>query len=163
MLACAGTSKNEIKLTLSSPLQLEWGYYWLFDGYVSWVLTNAMTESSHFFQKCDRNLRKQIFCIMVCLNFWADYQIFIYSYHQEMMKSMGSHGSLSLQFMMKVMVWHFVSECHKFLTTLIVPLPVKSCSGDFSANLTDVVFLFLSSCDLLLWSVVIWSTKLITK
>jgi hypothetical protein len=26
-----------------------------------------------------------------------------------------------------------------------------------------VVFLFLSSCDLLLWSVVIWSTKLITK
>ncbi len=108
-----------------------------------------------------QKLRKQIFCIMVCLNFWADYQILIYSYHQEMMKSMGSHGSLSLQFMMEVMVWHFVSECHKVLNTLIVTLPLKSCSGDFSANPTDVVFLFFSSCDLLLWSVVIWSSKLI--
>jgi hypothetical protein len=40
------------------------------------------------------------------------------------MNSMGSHGSLSLLFVMKVMVCHFVSDCHEVMTALIVVLPI---------------------------------------
>jgi hypothetical protein len=36
----------------------------------------------------------------------------------------GSHGSLSLPFVMKVMVCHFVSDSHEFMTALIVVLPL---------------------------------------
>jgi hypothetical protein len=36
----------------------------------------------------------------------------------------GSHGSLSLLFMMKVMVCHFVSDSHEVMTALIVVLPL---------------------------------------
>jgi hypothetical protein len=36
----------------------------------------------------------------------------------------GSHGSLSLPFMMKVMVCHFVSDSHEVMTALIVMLPL---------------------------------------
>jgi hypothetical protein len=32
---------------------------------------------------------------MDCLRFWADYDILIYTHCQELMKSLGSHGSLS--------------------------------------------------------------------
>jgi hypothetical protein len=38
------------------------------------------------------------------------------------MNSVGSHGSSSLPFVMKVMVCHFVSNSHKVMTTLIVVL-----------------------------------------
>ncbi len=48
---------------------------------------------------------------MVCWNFWkADYYLVIYSHHQELVKSVGSHSSSSLLFMIKVMVWNFVSK-----------------------------------------------------
>jgi hypothetical protein len=40
------------------------------------------------------------------------------------MNSVGSHGSLSLLFMMKVMVCHFVSDSHEVMTVLIVVLPL---------------------------------------
>jgi uncharacterized membrane protein YkvI len=40
------------------------------------------------------------------------------------MKSVGSHGSSSLLFMMKVMVCHFVSDSHEVMTALIVVLPI---------------------------------------
>jgi hypothetical protein len=40
------------------------------------------------------------------------------------MNSVGSHGSLSLPFVMKVMVCHFVNNSHEIMTILIVVLPI---------------------------------------
>jgi hypothetical protein len=48
----------------------------------------------------------------------------IYTHCWELMNSVGSHGSLSLPFVMKVMVCHFVSDSHEFMTALIVALPI---------------------------------------
>jgi hypothetical protein len=48
---------------------------------------------------------------MVHPKVWADYCILIHTHCQELMKSVGSHGSLSLLFMMK------------FMTAVIVILP----------------------------------------
>ncbi len=45
-----------------------------------------------------------------------------YTHQWELMNSVGSHGSLSLLFMMKVMIWHFVGASHKVMTALIVLL-----------------------------------------
>jgi hypothetical protein len=42
----------------------------------------------------------------------------------ELMNSVGSHGSSSLSFVMKVMVCHFVSDSHEVMTALIVVLPL---------------------------------------
>jgi hypothetical protein len=61
---------------------------------------------------------------MVCPSFWADYYIFIYTHCWELMNLVGSHGSSSLLFMMKVMVCHFVSDSHEVMTALIVMLPL---------------------------------------
>jgi hypothetical protein len=48
------------------------------------------------------------------------------------MKSVSSHGSLSLLFMMKVMVRCFVIGSHKVMTALIIVLPSKfSCEEPF--------------------------------
>jgi hypothetical protein len=60
---------------------------------------------------------------MVCPSFWEDYYMLIYTHCWELMNSVGSHGSLSLLFMMKVMVCHFVSDSHEVMTALIVVLP----------------------------------------
>jgi hypothetical protein len=54
--------------------------------------------------------------------FWADYYIPIYTHLQELMKLVGSHGSSSLLFLMKVTIWHFVSKSHKVMTARIVIL-----------------------------------------
>ncbi len=48
----------------------------------------------------------------------------IYTHCWELMNSVGSHGSLSLPFVMKVMVCHFVSNSHDVMTALIVMLPL---------------------------------------
>ncbi len=48
----------------------------------------------------------------------------IYTHWWELMNSVGSHGSLSLPFVMKVMVCHFVSDSHEVMTALIVVLPL---------------------------------------
>jgi hypothetical protein len=48
----------------------------------------------------------------------------IYTHCGELMNSVGSHGSLSLPFVMKVMVCRFVSDCHEVMTALIVVLPI---------------------------------------
>jgi hypothetical protein len=40
------------------------------------------------------------------------------------MNSVGSHGSSSLPFVMKVMVCHFVSDSHEVMTALFVVLPL---------------------------------------
>jgi hypothetical protein len=60
---------------------------------------------------------------MVCPSFWADYML-IYTHYWELMNLVGSHGSLSLPFVMKVMVCHFVSASHEVMTALIVVLPL---------------------------------------
>jgi len=49
----------------------------------------------------------------------------IYTHCWKLMNSVGSHGSLSLLFVMKVMmVCHFVSNSHEVMTALIVVLPI---------------------------------------
>jgi hypothetical protein len=47
----------------------------------------------------------------------------IYTHCLELMNSVGSHGSLSLLFVMKV-ICHFVSDSHEVMTALIVGLPI---------------------------------------
>ncbi len=90
---------------------------------VSWVLANIATESSHCFRKGNRNSGHRLF-IMVCPSFWEDYYILIYTHCWELMNSVGSHGSSSLLFVMKVMVCHFVSDSHDVMTALNVVLPL---------------------------------------
>jgi hypothetical protein len=63
----------------------------------------------------------------------------IYTHCWELMNSVGSHGSLSLQFVMKVMVCHFVSDSHEAMTALIVVLPNCFC-GNFSATSSSFFF-----------------------
>jgi hypothetical protein len=48
----------------------------------------------------------------------------IYTHCWELMNSVGSHGSSSLPFAMKVMVCHFVSDSREVMTALIVMLPL---------------------------------------
>ncbi len=48
----------------------------------------------------------------------------IYTHCWELMNSVGSHGSLSLPFVMKVIVCHFVSDFHEVMTALVVMLPL---------------------------------------
>jgi hypothetical protein len=48
--------------------------------------------------------------------------MFIYTHFWELMNSMGSHGSLSLSFVMKVMVCHFVSDFHEVMIAFIIVL-----------------------------------------
>ncbi len=94
-----------------------------------------------------------------------DCYVRIHTHHcQELMKSVGSHGSLPLLFMMEVtMVGYLVSDSHKvlwlitaihdeddvglilsewlsqsFLTALIVTYLQSVCFGDFSATLINV-------------------------
>jgi hypothetical protein len=97
--------------------------------YVSWVQANIINESPNCFQK-NPACR---FYIMVCQKFVADYYLLIYTHCQELMKSAGSHGSVSLLFVMKVMVWNFVGNSHKVMTATSVMLPSNCCWGDFSA------------------------------
>jgi hypothetical protein len=67
------------------------------------------------------------------LSIILDHYILIYTYHQELMTSVGSHVSSSLLFVIKVMVWHFVSSSHMVMIEVIVMLPSNCCCGDFSA------------------------------
>jgi len=74
-------------------------------------------------RKGNRNSGHRL-CIMVCPSFWEDYYMLIYTHCWELMNSVGSHGSSSLPFVMKVMVCHFVSDSHEVMTALIVVLPL---------------------------------------
>jgi hypothetical protein len=63
------------------------------------------------------------------------------------MNSMGIHGSLSLPFMMKVMVSDFVSDSHEDMTTfsvmlpliIVVKIPLQLCQA-----FSSVLFIFCS-------------------
>jgi hypothetical protein len=61
---------------------------------------------------------------MVCPSFCEDYYLLVYTHCWELMNLVGSHGSSSLLFVMKVMVCHFVSDSHEVMTALIVVLPL---------------------------------------
>jgi hypothetical protein len=51
--------------------------------------------------------------------------LYAYLHHcWELMNSVGSHGSLSLPFVMKVTVSHFVSDPNNVMTALIVMSPI---------------------------------------
>jgi hypothetical protein len=50
----------------------------------------------------------------------VDYDILIDTHRWELMWSVGSHGSLSLLLMMKVVVRHFVSDTHKVMAAPIL-------------------------------------------
>ncbi len=67
-----------------------------------------------------------------------DYYLLLYAHCEELIKSVGSHGSLSLQFEMKVMVWNSVSDIHKVMTTLIVVVVHKTCCRIFLCNFADM-------------------------
>jgi hypothetical protein len=98
---------------------------------------------SHCFLKGNKNSGRRL-CIMVCPSFWEDYYMFIYTHCLELMNSVGSHGSSSLLFVMKVMVCPFVNNSHEVMTALIVVLP-----------LIIVMEIFLQlhrfSCDIEFW------------
>lgn len=68
-----------------------------------------MTESSFCFWKCDRNTGNR-FSWNVLPEFWVDSYVLMYMHYQELMKSVGSHGSLSLQFSMKVTLCEGLSQ-----------------------------------------------------
>jgi hypothetical protein len=66
----------------------------------------------------------------------------------ELMNSVGSHGSSSLPFVMKMMVCHFVSDSHEVYNDCThCCVTFNCCCGDFSA--TSLIF-FLNECSNLL-------------
>ncbi len=73
--------------------------------------------------KGNRNSRHKL-CIIVCPSFWEDYSMLIYTHFGKLMNSIGSHGSLSLSFVMKVMVCHFVSDLHEIMIAFTVMSPL---------------------------------------
>jgi len=93
------------------------------------ILPGTMTEPSLCFQKCERFRTLILYDDLP--RFRADYYILIYTHCHELMKAVGSHGSLLLLFVMKVMVWHFMRDSHKVKTALVVGLPSNCCWGEF--------------------------------
>jgi hypothetical protein len=73
------------------------------------------------------------------------------------MKLVGGHGSWSLLFMMKVLVWNFMSGTHEVMTTFIlivlvsvslyltVQLYSKCCWWSSLCNLSNVIFLYCAN------------------
>ncbi len=85
------------------------------------------------------------FCTIICWKAWVDYYIYLSTPSiGSLMKAVGSHGSSSLLFLMKVMVWHFVRISHKVMTTLIIMLASKCWCEDFSA--VPYIWQFCSHC-----------------
>ena len=60
------------------------------------------------------------------------------------MNAVGSYGSLSLPFVMKVMVCHFVSNSHEVMTAFIVMLPIIFVV-EISLQLHQAFFSFVES------------------
>jgi hypothetical protein len=65
-------------------------------------IANIMTESSYSLHKCGRNLECRCLCKGLP-EMLTDYYIHLYTHHHELMLSVGSHGSSSLLFVMKLM------------------------------------------------------------
>jgi len=80
-------------------------------------------------------------CRRVQINFLMDYCIFIFTRGWELIKSVWSHGSLTLLFLMKVMVWGFVGYSYKVMIIL------HSCCISFGfAGSLDLTDLLPSTC-----------------
>jgi hypothetical protein len=97
---------------------------------------------------------------MVCPSFWEDYYMLIYTHCWELMNSVGSHGSLSLPFVMKVMVCHFMSDSHEVMTALIVVLPiivVVEISATSSIFFFMLVLVLLQVNAIVTFLVLLWS------
>ncbi len=127
-----------MKLILTSLLQFVWGYFWsvwLAESLLSVI--NITAKLSHFFQKCNRNSGHTVWWFA-----WS-FGYVVIELCTPTVRSWWSHWvvmALSLLFMMKVMVWHFMSNSHKVMTALIVMLPSIFCCGDFS------VILYIYTC-----------------
>jgi hypothetical protein len=79
--------------------------YIAFCSYVSWLLVKIMTESWHFW-------KTQETAYIYGLDLNCEQIVIYFTHHLKLMKSVGSHGSLSLLFVMKVMmVWHSCYLC----------------------------------------------------
>jgi len=94
--------------------------------YVSWVLANIMTGSSHWLWKCDWNSGCRL-CIMVCLDCVQIMIILMYTKVKSwwrQWKVMTTYRSYSWW---RVMVWDFVSNSHEVTTALIMMLPNVIC------------------------------------
>jgi hypothetical protein len=65
-------------------------------------------------------------CIVSSMKVGVAYDILINPHYLELMKSMDSHGSSSLVFMMVVMVRHVVRDSHYVMITLII-IPPNCC------------------------------------
>jgi hypothetical protein len=75
-----------------------------------------MTESSYSLHKCGIGCR----CLYKGLpEMLTDYYIHLYTHHHELMFSVGSHGSSSLLFVMKLMDT-LVCDFHKVMIMLIL-------------------------------------------
>ncbi len=148
----------DLEAYLRSLFQLESGYYSLFwlvmplkCWWTSWPSLPVASVNARKTQDADG-------CTIVCLKSWASYSTVIYTYHQQLMESVGSNGSLSLAFMMNVTDWQFLSNSHNVIAAHIVMLSSKCCSRNFSAiSTTDPA---VSTCLAILWlkyfSSVIW-------
>jgi hypothetical protein len=84
--------------------------------YVYWVLAKHHDWGCLFLLVLQKKLRTW-FYRMVCLKFWVDNYILTYTHCQELTKSLGSHGSLSPVFVMK-MTWSMFFFCGGFLYVL---------------------------------------------
>jgi hypothetical protein len=135
----------------------------LFISYVSWLLANIMIESSCCFQKCNRNWGHR--CLYNGLSESLGGLLQPHLCPPSGADEVGSHGSLSLLFMMKMMVWNFMSNTHKAMTAHIVIF--KHC-GVFSAisriwtmnsTISEIWTIILGTKCLLLWSTILLSTK----
>jgi hypothetical protein len=78
----------------------------------------------------------------------------IYTHCWELMNSVGSRGSLSLPFEMKVMVCHFVNDSHEVMTALIVMLPLIV--GEISLQLHQAFCLTRTHRTVITFKVVLW-------
>ncbi len=118
-----------------------------FSSYVSWLLANITTKPLWCFQNCDQNSGHS--STSVCLNFWAEHYLLMYSHHWDLINSMGSNGSYSWCSLMKVIVWYFVCDSQDCDHTHSAVAGTDSNSyfevlvWSFLCNLIDVVYDFL--------------------
>ncbi len=131
-------AQAEMKMNMLSSLllQLNWMRILLnfFMSSVSWMLANVMTKSSSCcFWKCNRNSAHRS-CITVCPDSGWSITYLSTPIIESWLKSVGSDGSLSQLFMMKVMVWCFVSNSQLVTTAHIAMCVLPSnccCCGDY--------------------------------
>ncbi len=97
-------------------LQLGWLLHMIFNTDVSSVLANIVMQSSCCFQKLTETQRMHMFYNAVYPKCCAEditYTLPTPTHCQELLKFVGSHGSLGIAILDKGDVWHFVSNTHE--------------------------------------------------